>query len=82
MTLAKRLWINRFRFVSVAAACSLLATSPLAGPNKPATLAIRSAYVTLQNALLKNDAAALFSLLAPQFQNHDVDGSVEDGEAY
>ena len=68
--------------LSIVTACFLVAATPAHNPDRSADSAIRAAYVTLQNALLTNDAAALSSLLAPQFKHYDIDGSVENRDAY
>jgi erythromycin esterase len=59
---------------------SLLAVSQ--ADSGTAEEAIRTAYTALQAALFKNDASAIASLLAPNFQARQVDGSIQDRNAY
>ena len=70
------------RSLTVAAACVLLAVSPSAGSTKSAESAIRSAYATLRNAELKNDATTLSAILDSNFAQRGADGSVELRDEY
>lgn len=67
-------------FVAAALAVSLLAVSD--ADSGTAEEAIRAAYATFQVALLKNDASAVATFLATNFQARQVDGSVQDRKAH
>ncbi len=61
---------------------ALSVQSGLSAGADSAEQAIHSAYGTLQNALLKNNASAIAPLLAKSFQEQQVDGTIDDHDAY
>lgn len=75
--------IQRARAASCCSAALLLSlfASSGAGAGTPDE-AIRAAYATLQTAMLKNDGAAIASLLATNFQSRQIDGTTDDRKAY
>ncbi len=77
----------KFRLRRCAAGClaAALAVSLLAvsrADSGTAEETIRTAYTALQAALFKNDASAIAPLLATNFQARQVDGSIQDRNAY
>ena len=73
---------GRFRTIWLATLLALSAQSGLSAAADSAEQAIRSAYGSLQTALLKNDASAIAPLLAMTFQERQVDGTILDRDAY
>lgn len=64
------------------AMCCFLADLPAQGSDISDAAAVRSAYVTLQNALFKNDRAALAAILAPDFRQVNANGTVDTRDTY